>query len=333
VLKKKVWPTYSASKKFYHFNFKTLLSMKLIKLFLLTGVLVLVSLFQACDNDPIIDPTTGIPTFPGIPKPPPGNWTSAADTAKQPGAVRTPRTVGGFNKIKINNALVVVLRQGATASVQVEALPDVAPGISTEVVDNELIVTRTQCCNSANFSVAVGNNNNCVNLSGSQSCRVVVYVTVPQLDQLTIGNAVRVYASGAFKSTAFQLNLGSASRLEGLSVEASKEVDVVVRDASRITNLALVTLDAEIELERVSSVEVSGVAVNQRIKASSSSQYLARKLLSDAVDVQLEAVSEAAVSVAKTLTGNLSSLSSLSYAGNPGTVTVTRDRTSRLIKL
>ena len=138
--------------------------------------------------------------------------------------VTEARTLDTFDRIQVDGATNIVLRQEATQAVSVEADDNIVPIITTRVRNGELLIDNTQSYRSQNS--------------------VTVYVSIPTISALQVRGSSDVFG---------------ATMLEGdvLSVEVSGSGDVDLELyyselTTRITGASDITLAGEVMKQTVS---------------------------------------------------------------------------------
>lgn len=165
------------------------------------------------------------------------------------------RTVSGFTGIKAGGAFEIILTQGPSDAVKIEADQKMLNKIRTEVNDNVLSIYtdgRTEI-----------------------NSPVRIFVTVKELQKIDVGGACKLTGESIFASDKIVLNTSGAARIE-LKVKTS-ELDITAAGAGTIdlagaasslkANLSGATSLRAFELEASTvSVEASG-ASSAKVKA------------------------------------------------------------------
>jgi Putative auto-transporter adhesin, head GIN domain len=190
------------------------------------------------------------------------------------------RPVGSFERVEASGAINVVLRQGATTEVKVEAQPDVLARVRTEVEGGTLKLYRER--QKGSFS-GLG-----------KSEKVTVYVTCPRLTGLAVSGASDVKGESPLTADAF-------------SIKASGASDVTLQITAR---------QLTAHASGASDIRLTGRVDSQQVQVSGASDYRAYELRSQQADVQASGASDAFVYVDGELTSRRSGASDVHYKGN-----------------
>ncbi|MCA8833391.1 head GIN domain-containing protein [Hymenobacter pini] len=193
-------------------------------------------------------------------------------------AAQQLRNVSGFEQIKASGAIDVVLTQGATTQVKVDAEPDVLEHVRTEVQGNTLVMYRDKGLSSL--------------LSNK---KVTVYITCPTLTRVEVSGASDVKSTTPFTADNFTVHASGAS-------------DVTLH--LNVKNLSASASGA-------SDLHLTGRAEQQQVHVSGSSDYKGYDLQSRTANVQASGASDAYVSVTEELQSHTSGSSDVHYKGKP----------------
>lgn len=193
------------------------------------------------------------------------------------GQAQQLRPVGSFDKLKTSGACDVVLRQGATTEVKVQAEGDVEKYVVTEVLDGTLQIRRDR-----NAPMQLLNNK-----------KVTVYVTCPRLRSIETSGASDIKSESTFTADDFRIQASGAS-------------DVTLR---------LDTKTLSVQASGASDIRLAGRADRQQIQISGSSDYHAAELQSRTANVQASGSSDAYVFVEEALTSRTSGSSDIRNKG------------------
>lgn len=187
------------------------------------------------------------------------------------------RQVAAFQQVKASGAINVFVKQGPATEVRVEAAPDVASHIRTEVQGNTLSIYRDK---SVSF-----------NLLNKE--KVNVYVTSPRLTGIEVSGASDVKGQSTITADAFSIRASGAS-----DVTLTLDAQSLSASASGASDLRL-----------------SGKVGRQQVQLSGSSDYRAYELLSRTANVQASGSSDAYVFVQEELSSNSSGASDIYNKG------------------
>lgn len=135
-------------------------------------------------------------------------------------------------------------------------------------------------------------------------------ITLPNLKRLRAEDASRV-------------NISRKNALQALHLEA--------KDASGISGSVMATSLA-LYIEDASNVTINGTTQSTTLHCSDASHAQMRTLTTNDMSVEISDASDAQVSVSGTLSGNVSDASTLTYYGDPTTLSVHSSDASHLIK-
>ena len=193
------------------------------------------------------------------------------------GQAQQLRSVGAFEKIKTSGACDVVLTQGSTTEVKVQADASIEKYIKTEVENGTLVIYREK-----NAPFQLMNNK-----------KVTVYVTCPRL-------------TGVETSGASDLKTESTFQADDFTIKASGASDVTLRlDAKNLT----------VNASGASDVRLAGRVERQQVQISGSSDYRASDLQSQTANVRASGASDAYVSVDGELSAQASGASDVHNKG------------------
>lgn len=194
------------------------------------------------------------------------------------------RPLNGFDAIEVGGGIDLLVRQGASFAVEVQADDGELADIVTEVNGKTLQVRRKSSFNFFHWGDQHGS----------------VSVTLPALVSLSASGGSDVTTQGTFTS-------------DRLEVAASGGSDVEI-------DVAAGTLDAE--SSGGSDLRLSGRARSANVRSSGGSDLNARELTVDEADVQSSGGSDLAIAVREKIVGTASGGSDITYTGQPATVDV-----------
>ena len=198
------------------------------------------------------------------------------------------RAVGRFDRIRLHQSTYgeLLITQGASEALSIEAEPDVLRRVETEVVEGELRIRMRGPW----WEKAIDA------LTTSINRKVVHYrVTVRELRGLDLSAAVRAKAD-TIETDRLALNLSGAGAIQIGSLTAQS---------------------LRVGLSGAGQVQVSGHVVEQDANLSGAGQYHAGKLESHRATIRLSGVGDARVWVTEELDLTLSGAGSVSYYGTP----------------
>lgn len=200
--------------------------------------------------------------------------TGCADTSLQ----TREEEVNGFNRIRIETFGEFIIQQGSQESLSIEAPRDYLRYVTTEVENNELIISTRR------------------GFFGTPIERVTFTLTVKDLNKVSLSGA------GAIKI--FKLDTDDL------------EVDLTGAGSVEIDHLSADNLD--INLTSAGAIVVAGEVDNQQVNISGVGSYEAGDLRSNNTDILLTGAGSAVVWAEGSLNVNVTGVGSISYFGeNP----------------
>ena len=205
----------------------------------------------------------------------------AASLSRSGKSVTETRSLADFQAVALNGSMDLVVRQGATQSVQVEADDNLLPLLETVVESTGQGATLV------------------VRWKKGQSLytrsKVSITVTVPKLSALTAAGSGDIKVE-SFNTPALKLSLSGSgdAKLQGLS-----------------------TADFGISISGSGDVVANGSATKLSIRIAGSGDVRLMDLKSDDVSVSVAGSGDVAVNAAKTLDVRIAGSGDVSYSGNP----------------
>ncbi|WP_212005816.1 head GIN domain-containing protein [Chitinophaga sp. HK235] len=187
------------------------------------------------------------------------------------------RTAGNFTDISTSGVYRVVVQQGSSNSIKVEAEENLLPYIKTEVSHGELEITT-------------GDN---VNLNPTKD--MVVYVTLQDVKKLTASGASSFKGVGTLKSKNLTLSFSGA---------AHADLDLNIGEL-------------EVGLSGASKVMLKGKCNKGEYMISGAANADALDLQTEQAEVGVSGSGEASVQVDKKLNANASGTGRVKYKGEP----------------
>ncbi len=188
------------------------------------------------------------------------------------------RTTGSFHGINVSSSFDVYISQDAQEALAVSAADTkYRDNIRTEVVDGILRITY-------NSSGGWGGGNK----------KLRAYISVKQLDKLTISGACDVFIKGTLKADDLQISQSGASDLKGSSF-----------DVQRLT----------ISLSGASDMTIGGKAARLKVDASGASDFKGYDLTTEYCDADASGASDIHITVNKELNVKASGASDVKYKG------------------
>ncbi|MCL6088181.1 MAG: DUF2807 domain-containing protein [Actinobacteria bacterium] len=192
--------------------------------------------------------------------------------------VTEERDVSGFDSISIGSSMNLIIEQTGSESLKIEAEDNIIPLVKTSVIGKELVIKLAPGIFFSIFSIKPIN----------------CYVTVKDLKGLKVSSS-------------------SSANCKELTTD---KLDINVSSSGR-ANLVVHTNELNANLSSSAVLKISGDAVKQNIKVSSSGNYEAENLLSKECTVRVSSSGSATVNVSDLLNVNISSSGQVNYTGKP----------------
>jgi hypothetical protein len=249
---------------------------------------------------------------------------------------RETRSVGAFSKIAFKVPGKLILRQGATQKVEVEAKKDIIQQIETTVEGSKLVIGKEGKWKDWNWS------------SDNQ---ITVYVTITDLQALAVSGSGTLEGDGKFKAGNLDLDVSGSGSLI-IDVDASGDISADVSGSGDITLKGSCNsfdsdvsgsgkVDATLQAKGVAAFEVSG---SGRISAkgsadlakasiSGSGKVLAADLEVNRCDVSITGSGDVEINVKKELDARITGSGTVSYKGNPDKVNANASGSGKVSKM
>jgi hypothetical protein len=209
---------------------------------------------------------------------------AGAGSAAAADVTRETRVATGFTRIAIDGDADVVLRQGTTQGVTLEATPQALQRIRTVVRDRTLTVTLDEQRSWWQWMFGGGK---------TRSPRITIDVV--QLERIEAAGSVRF----------------SGSRLVG------DELELEFAGACSISVADLQVSRLRVEGAGAVKAELAGKVTEQAVELSGAGSYQAPRLVSDIAELEVSGAGKAVVNVQKSLRVTISGAGSIQYVGNP----------------
>src|SRR5579884_2657468 len=207
---------------------------------------------------------------------------ASADTGTIMGSgkvVSQIRTVSSFDKLSVGGIGTVVLTQGKSPSLTVEAEDNLQPYLSTEVTNSTLRI---------GVHTPQGQS-----ITATKPIRYLL--TVPKLTRVDLSGAIALETT-TFKSDSFTLNLSGSG-------------------SAKLTHFQATSFTAVIT--GAGEISISGQVRQQTINISGAGRYTANDLTSSTAKIDVSGAGSATVNVHDSLDATVSGAGSILYAGHP----------------
>ena len=188
------------------------------------------------------------------------------------------RTVGSFSGIDLRSSAEVVVSQGDTPEVRVEAQQNILDILKTDVHGHTLRIEYF-----GNYNVHTHQ-------------PVKVYVTTPMLRETTISGSGSIASSATWKSDTFRADISGSGKLD-LRVSGTRDLHASISGSG--------------------GVKLAGDAASTTLNISGSGNVRAYELSAQDVNISISGSGSADVNAARTLSGGISGAGSVHYLGRP----------------
>jgi Putative auto-transporter adhesin, head GIN domain len=211
------------------------------------------------------------------------------------------RNVSNFHRVSFGIPGDLYLKQGSVQSVRLEGEQDDLDKIKTEVVNGQLrIYIEDHRWWNWNFS------NN-----------VEVYITVPEIDGVSLGGSGKVMSDGSIRSDNMDLSVSGSGRME-MDVKADRmKLDV---SGSGHMDLKVDGGDIDQQISGSGSITLEGNAENCDLDISGSGKLDAFDMNAKSYTISISGSGRSSVSVSQAITANISGSGSVVYRGSPDMV-------------
>ena len=211
------------------------------------------------------------------------------------------RTVSSFHAISFGIPGTLYLRQGDVQSVQLEGDREDLDDVETEVVNGQL---RIKVENQHWFNWSFRHD-------------VDVYITVPNLDAVSIGGSGKIVGESRIKSDDMRLSVSGSGSME-LDVTADKlKLDV---SGSGRMNLSLNAGSVDQHISGSGGINLSGNASSASLDISGSGRIDASDLDVGSYNISISGSGKASIAVRDAIIANISGSGSVYYKGSPDKV-------------
>jgi hypothetical protein len=233
---------------------------------------------------------------------------------------RETRKVDSFTKISFRHSGKLYLKQGSPQKVEIEGDEDIIRDIETDVDGDRLIIGRP---------------GKWFDWSSHSEDRIIVYITVPEIDGLSVSGSGDIIGQTKITTDDIKLNVsGSGSMTVEVEVRGELEADVSgsgdmdVKGKCRNFNsdvsgsggvrLALnVTEHADFGVSGSGKIAATGTSESVRTGISGSGKVMAADFETNRCEVRISGSGDVQIGVRNELDANISGSGSVSYKGNP----------------
>ena len=236
---------------------------------------------------------------------------------------RETRNVGAFTRIAFRIPGKLILKQGSPQKVELEGDRELLKKIETEVDGDRL---------------SVGRENRWMDWNWSKEDRVNVYITMPDIEGLSVSGSGDLVGEGKFNTGALKLSVSGSGTLQ-IEVAATGDIDANVSGSGRlqvggtckgfesdVSGSGRVIVNAKIDgmadvgISGSGKIEASGTAQSIKATISGSGRVYASNLEVDKCTVRISGSGDVEINVKSELDANISGSGTVSYKGNPSHV-------------
>jgi hypothetical protein len=251
---------------------------------------------------------------------------------------RETRNVNTFTKISFRVPGKLYLRQGATQKVEIEGKKDVLQKVETKVEGGKLVVGKESSWSDWNWG-------------GNDDDEVKVYITVKDIEALSVGGSGDLIGETKINSADLDLNVsGSGSMKVEVDASGDLEADVSgsgaidlngkcksfssdVSGSGKVTMSISVSEKADFGVSGSGKIMASGSAQKVNAAISGSGKVLASDLVTNSCEVRISGSGDVEINVKNELDANISGSGTVSYKGNPGKVSSHSSGSGRVSKM
>ncbi len=234
------------------------------------------------------------------------------------------RNVSTFTKISFRVPGKLYLKQGSPQKVEIEGKKDVLEKIETEVDGNRLVI---------------GKEGKWMDWSwGDNDDKVNVYITVKDIEGLSVSGSGDLIGQGKITSSDLDLNVSGSGSLQleatvngDLEADVSGSGEIVLKGSSRnynsdVSGSGRIDMDvaisdkASFSVSGSGKIQAAGTANEVKTNISGSGKVLAANLETNKCDVRISGSGDVEINVKSELDVNISGSGSVSYKGNPNHV-------------
>ncbi len=234
------------------------------------------------------------------------------------------RNVSTFTKISFRVPGKLYLKQGSPQKVEIEGKKDVLEKIETEVDGDRLVI---------------GKEGKWMDWSwGDNDDKVNVYITVKDIEGLSVSGSGDLIGQGKIASSELDLNVSGSGSLQleaivngDLEADVSGSGEIVLKGSSRnynsdVSGSGRIDMDvaisdkASFSVSGSGKIQAAGTANEVKTNISGSGKVLAANLETNKCDVRISGSGDVEINVKSELDANISGSGSVSYKGNPNHV-------------
>jgi hypothetical protein len=249
---------------------------------------------------------------------------------------RQTRNVDTFTKLSFRVPGKLFLRQGSPQKVEIEGNKDILSEIETEVSGGKLVI---------------GKEGKWFDWSWDNDNKVSVYITVKDLDAISVSGSGDLIGETKFTAADMDLNVSGsgslkievdASGIMNVGVSGSGNVDLNgkcrdyasnVSGSGKIVSAVTIGNRAEFTVSGSGRIVASGSANRVRTSVSGSGRVQAGSLVTNSCDVRISGSGDVEIEVRDELEANITGSGSVNYKGSPGKINSHTSGSGRVRKI
>lgn len=208
------------------------------------------------------------------------------------GVVTQQRNLNAFSRITVGSAVNLIITTGTNQSVSVETNADLQDKVITEVSGDRLEISTRNL---------------------NRVDKLNVYVTTPQLNEVTATGASKVSMTNEMQSDKFSVEASGASKID-MNIKCSNLTGEF--SGASVSTILVNAENIQSEVSGASVVTLKGFATGSDMEVSGASKMKALELITDNSSAEISGVSHASITARKRLSAELSGNSTLSYLEN-----------------
>ncbi len=239
------------------------------------------------------------------------------------GQTRETRNVSDFDKISYGLPGKLYFTQGSPQKVELVGDKEVLEEIETNVEGDRLILRRE---------------GKWFDWSWDDDDDLKVYITVPNLEALSVSGSGDALGQNLIKSDELDLKVSGSGNLTiefdatgDVTARVSGSGDINVKGTSadfsssvsasgKVLASSLQAGDCDFDISGSGRIEVNGTSRSARVQISGSGKVMASNLQTDVCQVKISGSGDVSIAVKEELDVNISGSGSVSYRGNPSRV-------------
>jgi hypothetical protein len=252
------------------------------------------------------------------------------------GQNRETRNVGNFSKVAFRLPGKVYLKQGSPQKVEIEGAKDILKEIETEVEGSKLII---------------GKEGKWLDWNWNDDSKITVYITVPNLEGVSVSGSGSVIGQGKFTTGDLDLNVSGSGSLS-LDADASgavegdvsgsgdidlkgkcKSFDSDVSGSGKVILALAITGQADFSVSGSGKIQASGSADDVKTTISGSGKVLAANLEANRCEVRISGSGDVEINVKNELDATISGSGTVAYKGNPNKINSHASGSGKVSKL